>query len=824
MAAESTFLQARAGDPQVEADLDELKRARAQDEQARVLKRAGLAAAQEDAQVGASISTDAGERMGRDLLIATYDALKETAETALDATQMEGVPRSDSKDLKAKATPDVDLRDIMPEFMEAADAWREEIGRDSKIEDVILQKLGQFTLPFMAAMKATGVAKTASATAKAGAAVAAGALTDFSVWNPHEGRFADLLAEFAPDNALLAPYIDYLASDEEDSDAEGRWKNAIDGVVVGGIAGTMLYAGGKALKFGIDQTGRAMRTAGAERKARRALDNIEYDESLPVTQAGIEREFGERMRADIDQLRLEYARHPETAGGRVLSADVAKELEPLYVKDRSLSPAVHEPASAFIKAEYARALARDPLPGQQNVVLFTAGGTGAGKTSGLRRTLPQLEAEAQIIYDTNMAKYGSSKAKVEQALKAGKKVTIAFTYRNPLEAFDEGVLRRATAQEGEFGSGRTLRPKTHFETHRDSIATVRRLAKDYVNDDRVEFIGIDNSLGSGKARLVDIADLPVHSNSEYNAFGEQALEIAKQRLAEGRISERTFRSIFGEAPLQDRVDLGEGLERSGAAGAGRQASPAALTRRGKADKDPLAPLFDTPLGRGLAGRLVPRDQGGASRVFRRADPGDDRGHVAFEPDPEVDGAVRALGADPPARWIELPPEEAAAGFSAKLKQTFDSGALGKQVTPLTPEELQGHRLFVGEGGKVGFAIAPDGELVGFWKNKGAHRLATVSALKLAVEQGATHLNAFDTALPHLYARMGFKEVARIRFNREFAPKGWNYWKMGTPDIVFMRYDPKAVGSKYTPGSRYVASYDEAMALARGETPKKAVGE
>ena len=84
-----------------------------------------------------------------------------------------------------------------------------------------------------------------------------------------------------------------------------------------------------------------------------------------------------------DALKARYDAREDAAGGQILSADIVRELSPDYLADRTLSNAVHEPSSGFIKRLYAERLAEAPGPGQDAVVMFTAGGTGAGKSVSL---------------------------------------------------------------------------------------------------------------------------------------------------------------------------------------------------------------------------------------------------------------------------------------------------------------------------------------------------------------------------------------------------------------------------------------------------------
>ena len=54
------------------------------------------------------------------------------------------------------------------------------------------------------------------------------------------------------------------------------------------------------------------------------------------------------------------------------------------------------------------------------------------------------------------------------------------------------------------------------------------------------------------------------------------------------------------------------------------------------------------------------------------------------------------------------------------------------------------------------------------------------------EIGGQWLNCFDGRLVEIYSKFGFKERARVPFNPEFKPAGWDLDERGQPDIVFLR--------------------------------------
>ena len=121
------------------------------------------------------------------------------------------------------------------------------------------------------------------------------------------------------------------------------------------------------------------------------------------------------------------------------------------------------------------------------------------------------------------------------------------------------------------------------------------------------------------------------------------------------------------------------------------------------------------------------------------------------------------------------------------------------------DEYRQMRLLVTDDGKAGVAIKDD-EVVSVFAHKDrAHSDVAQSMLRQATTLGGRRLDCFDTVLPTLYADAGFVPVARLAWNDDYAPGGWDYQQFdtfngGRPDAVFMTYDPDHVGGTYTPGA------------------------
>ncbi|WP_260684583.1 hypothetical protein [Rhodococcus sp. KBS0724] len=192
----------------------------------------------------------------------------------------------------------------------------------------------------------------------------------------------------------------------------------------------------------------------------------------------------------------------------------------------------------------------------------------------------------------------------------------------------------------------------------------------------------------------------------------------------------------------------------------------------------------------------------------------------------------------------LPADEresfAARGLSAPTLYELnpaDAGVYREQMLELTRKnshaasvhvygetEYRQMRLLVTDDGKAGVALKDDEIVSAFAHKDSAHPRSVQSMLRQATALGGHRLDCFDTVLPKLYSDAGFVPVARLAWNDDYAPDGWDYQQFsrfngGRPDVVFMAYDPDRVGGMYTPGAgQYVDDYDVGIARAQAYQP------
>ena len=233
-----------------------------------------------------------------------------------------------------------------------------------------------------------------------------------------------------------------------------------------------------------------------------------------------------------------YAAYTERFGNK-LDVDNARELCEAYGVNRAgrvnNTEAVHEPASELINGLFEQKLKEAPGPGQRNVVTFTAGAGGAGKSTAIRDNpslLENIEA-SQVIYDTTFSSPGSLK-KLEQALAAEKNVNIFYVARDPLEAVI-GTFHRA--QE----TGRYVPLDVLVKGHVDAAENIRKVVNQYAGDPRVNVYFLDNT---GKSATV--SDVAIIDRMNYNNLMQRAYDALEMEYKNGRITEEVYRRIIRE--------------------------------------------------------------------------------------------------------------------------------------------------------------------------------------------------------------------------------------------------------------------------------------
>ena len=251
---------------------------------------------------------------------------------------------------------------------------------------------------------------------------------------------------------------------------------------------------------------------------------------LSARQKEIQQRFADQVNHQYPALVGRYNKLPDTFDGRQLGSDNVLELSPDYLADPSVSEVIRASAQEFIARRYAEKLAVQPRQGER--LIFSGGGTGAGKTTSIKMLEPAL-ANVEIIYDTTLSDLNFSVELIERSLKSGRAVTVIYIYREPLEAFVNGVLPRAAK------TGRTVGCPFHVFTHVTARKVMDQLEARYAKDPRFELIAIDIWRGADQQWLVALNTIPYPQGARLGA--QINSEIDKAKFA-GKLNAQTLAS------------------------------------------------------------------------------------------------------------------------------------------------------------------------------------------------------------------------------------------------------------------------------------------
>jgi len=127
------------------------------------------------------------------------------------------------------------------------------------------------------------------------------------------------------------------------------------------------------------------------------------------------------------------------------------------------------------------------------------------------------------------------------------------------------------------------------------------------------------------------------------------------------------------------------------------------------------------------------------------------------------------------------------------------------------------KYFTSKGGDAVFAITSSGDIVSVAKDRNStERAWGTRAVMIAKKHGGTKLDCFEVVLPEMYAKAGMRPIARLKFDDNYAPVGWDYEKYkafnnGRPDVIFMAKDDTY--TTYNPkDAAEVSSMEEAEKL------------
>lgn len=216
--------------------------------------------------------------------------------------------------------------------------------------------------------------------------------------------------------------------------------------------------------------------------------------------------------------------------GKVANTDEKRKLFKDVGYEGRNSAAVQEAASELNKDHWRYLLKNNPEP---EGVLY-AGGSGTGKTSVVQNLLPEAISKSAAILDGNLSSLSSATRRIKEVIDAGKTPRIVYVYREPVDAWVNGVIARMKNNKNE--GGRVVPLSVFLENHKGSWETVNALKDKYVVD------MIDNSFG-GK-NYAKMMSLDKFKNIKYTDIRSKLLEATKQQLEYGKITPEEYKALI----------------------------------------------------------------------------------------------------------------------------------------------------------------------------------------------------------------------------------------------------------------------------------------
>lgn len=224
-------------------------------------------------------------------------------------------------------------------------------------------------------------------------------------------------------------------------------------------------------------------------------------EVKPSTLSKEEQDVENRFRSDLEENYEERKKDYIAKHGLVFDTDRAREFSEDYRQSPELlAGATQNAARDFVGKMYKEELQKPAPEGKSNVVMFTAGGPGAGKSSSLR----QLDTNQHITVDTTMSDFEWGVKDINEALDAGKDVVIAYTFRDPFQAFTDqkgGVIHRSKT------IGRTVPSDVSVDITKNSLEAIKKLSEHFKDNKRVKFQYFNNDATKGDSKQITLEDV-----------------------------------------------------------------------------------------------------------------------------------------------------------------------------------------------------------------------------------------------------------------------------------------------------------------------------
>ena len=242
--------------------------------------------------------------------------------------------------------------------------------------------------------------------------------------------------------------------------------------------------------------------------------------SYKIIKLFLSRNFYNQIQKNEDKLIEQY--HKDF--GNKIDPDDVKKLDPEFRKDAALAAAVHEPSSYLSKVIWQKSLSKKKEQNDISPVMFTAGGSGSGKSEAMKISKQALDIKDDALtFDSVLGNFDKSTKKIDEALN-GQDGNIDIVYTNaPLELATLLNLKR----------DRTVRLDVLVEAHAQASDNIRKLAEHYKDNQRVSINIVNNKGYPPDIAVGELSDVPKYTDRA--EIRERLIKHAKQLVAEGKI-------------------------------------------------------------------------------------------------------------------------------------------------------------------------------------------------------------------------------------------------------------------------------------------------
>ncbi|MBN2785502.1 MAG: zeta toxin family protein, partial [Pontiellaceae bacterium] len=244
---------------------------------------------------------------------------------------------------------------------------------------------------------------------------------------------------------------------------------------------------------------------------------------------------------------MDMVKRYEEANGTVLNTDQVKLLfrKDGYVPTNEQSVRKFHPQAATLTGRIFDYWLNSKMGTGDNTVVFLGGGNGSGKST----ISGSQSIGSSFVMDSTMANLDATVSGIEKALDAGFRPEVVFVYRDPVDAWNNGVLNRV--EDGEHVTPKRVFANNHSRVRQNLNALVERFGE-HLN---VKIFEVRSGHVPAEITLEELRSKPEYSqekileaineqgNSTKNAPAEEKRQAQNGSFAEG---------VAGSRPATDQ--------------------------------------------------------------------------------------------------------------------------------------------------------------------------------------------------------------------------------------------------------------------------------